>query len=40
VGLRLAHLIGEELGLGLEVTRQVKAALDPRHILNPDKLGL
>jgi glycolate oxidase len=40
VGLRLAHLMAAELGPGLEVTRRVKAALDPLHILNPAKLGL
>lgn len=39
VGLRLAHLMGEELGPGLEVARRVKASLDPRHTLNPGKLG-
>lgn len=40
VGLRLAHLLGEELGPGLEVARRVKACLDPRRVLNPGKLGL
>ena len=40
VGVKLAHLMGEELGAGLSVARRVKEALDPRGILNPAKAGL
>jgi len=40
VGVKLAHLMGEELGAGLEVARRVKAALDPAGTLNPGKAGL
>lgn len=40
VGLRLVHLLAEELGPGLEVARRVKTAIDPRHTLNPGKLGV
>lgn len=40
VGTKLAHLMGEELGLGLEVARRIKRALDPAGLLNPGKLGL
>src|SRR5207245_1338164 len=39
VGVKLAHLLGDELGEGLAVTRQVKAALDPANTLNPGKAG-
>jgi FAD/FMN-containing dehydrogenase len=40
VGVRLAHLMREEHGAGLDVMRELKRALDPHHILNPGKLAL
>jgi FAD/FMN-containing dehydrogenase len=40
VGLRLAHLMGDELGSGLEALRRMKRALDPDGLLNPGKLAL
>jgi FAD/FMN-containing dehydrogenase len=40
VGIKLAPLMAEEHGYGLEVMRRIKQALDPNHILNPGKLGL
>jgi D-lactate dehydrogenase (cytochrome) len=39
-GLRLAHLMEEEHGAGLEVLRRLKRALDPAGVLNAGKLGL
>jgi alkyldihydroxyacetonephosphate synthase len=39
-GLRLAHLMEREHGVGLDVLRRIKAGLDPNNILNPGKLGL
>jgi alkyldihydroxyacetonephosphate synthase len=39
-GLRLAHLMAREHGAGFEVMKRLKAALDPRGVLNPGKLGL
>jgi FAD/FMN-containing dehydrogenase len=40
VGVRLAHLMREEHGVGLDVMRAVKRALDPKGILNPGKMAL
>ncbi|MGH7797136.1 MAG: FAD-binding oxidoreductase [Candidatus Binatia bacterium] len=40
VGIKLAPLMREEHGYGLEVMRQIKRALDPNNILNPGKLAL
>jgi FAD/FMN-containing dehydrogenase len=40
VGIKLAHLLGREMGVGLEVVRAMKRALDPNNIMNPGKLGL
>jgi FAD/FMN-containing dehydrogenase len=40
VGVRLAHLMREEHGAGLDVMRAIKRALDPGAILNPGKLAL
>ncbi|MCZ6626037.1 MAG: FAD-binding oxidoreductase, partial [Deltaproteobacteria bacterium] len=40
VGVKLAPLMAEEHGYGLEVMRQIKKVLDPNNIINPGKLGL
>lgn len=40
VGVKLAPLMGEEHGYGLEVMRQIKRVLDPNDIMNPGKMGL
>jgi FAD/FMN-containing dehydrogenase len=40
VGVKLAPLMAEEHGYGLEVMRRIKRALDPHNIMNPGKLGL
>ena len=40
VGVKLAPLMAEEHGYGLEVMKQIKHALDPNNIMNPGKLGL
>jgi FAD/FMN-containing dehydrogenase len=40
VGVKLAPLMAEEHGYGLEVMRQIKRTLDPNNIMNPGKLGL
>jgi len=37
VGLKLAHLMEREHGLGLEVMRRLKHAVDPLGIMNPGK---
>jgi FAD/FMN-containing dehydrogenase len=40
VGVKLAPLMAEEHGYGLEVMRQIKKVLDPNGIMNPGKMGL
>ena len=40
VGIAKAPYIHHELGIGQEVMRSIKKALDPKNILNPGKLGL
>ena len=40
VGLRLAHLMGEQHGEALRLLRVLKGALDPAGIMNPGKLSL
>ena len=40
VGTKLAHLMERELGLGMEVLRQIKRALDPNNILHPGNMGV
>lgn len=40
VGVKLAPLMAEEHGYGLEIMRQIKKALDPRNIMNPGKMAL
>jgi FAD/FMN-containing dehydrogenase len=40
VGIKLAPLMAEEHGYGIEVMRQIKRVLDPNNILNPGKLAL
>jgi FAD/FMN-containing dehydrogenase len=40
VGIKLAPLMAEEHGYGLEVMRQIKHTLDPNNIMNPGKLAL
>lgn len=39
IGIKLAHLLGREWGVGVEVVRRIKDALDPNHVMNPGKLG-
>ncbi len=38
-GMAKAPFIDKELGLGLDLMKKVKKALDPRNILNPAKMG-
>lgn len=40
VGVKLAPLMVEEHGYGLEIMRQIKKTLDPNNIMNPGKMGL
>jgi len=40
VGMKLAHLMEREHGVGVEVMRQIKNAIDPLRIMNPGKQGL
>lgn len=40
VGVKLAPLMAEEHGYGLEVMRKIKKVLDPNNVLNPGKMGL
>ena len=40
VGVKLNHLLAREMGVGHEVLRSLKRALDPNNIMNPGKLGL
>jgi len=40
VGVKLAPLMLEEHGYGLEIMRRIKRTLDPNNILNPGKMGL
>jgi alkyldihydroxyacetonephosphate synthase len=40
VGVKLAPLMAEEHGYGVEVMRRIKKTLDPRGIMNPGKMAL
>jgi FAD/FMN-containing dehydrogenase len=40
VGVRLDHLLAREMGVGHDLLRTLKQALDPANIMNPGKLGL
>lgn len=40
VGVKLNHLLPREMGVGHDVLRSLKQALDPANIMNPGKLGL
>ena len=40
VGVKLAPLMAEEHGYGLEVMRKIKRTIDPNAIMNPGKMGL
>jgi FAD/FMN-containing dehydrogenase len=40
VGLKLAHLMEREHGLGLEIMRRLKRAVDPLGVMNPGKAAL
>ena len=38
VGVKLAHLLPREMGVGFDVAKAMKHALDPYNIMNPGKL--
>ena len=38
VGVKLSHLLPQEMGVGLDVAKAMKKALDPHDIMNPGKL--
>ena len=38
VGAKLAHLAPREMGVGYDVAKALKQALDPNNIMNPGKL--
>ena len=38
VGVKLAHLLPREMGVGMDVASAIKRALDPHNIMNPGKL--
>jgi alkyldihydroxyacetonephosphate synthase len=40
VGVKLAPLMNEEHGYGVEVMRRIKKTLDPNNIMNPGKMAL
>jgi FAD/FMN-containing dehydrogenase len=40
VGVKLAPLMAEEHGYGVEVMRRIKKTLDPNNIMNPGKMAL
>ena len=40
VGVKLNHLLVREMGVGQDVVRKLKQAIDPSNIMNPGKLGL
>ncbi len=40
VGVKLAPLMAEEHGYGVEVMRRIKKTLDPNGIMNPGKMAL
>ena len=40
IGVKLNHLAAREMGLGQDVVRLLKNALDPANVMNPGKLGL
>jgi alkyldihydroxyacetonephosphate synthase len=40
VGVKLASLMAEEHGYGMEVMRRIKQTLDPNGIMNPGKMAL